>query len=125
MIYSVDRRKRDKAIFHFQAAIDIATPFDWHYDLCWAHYSLAKLFLDEEKFDDAQSHIQHTKPHVIDNQYLLARVVHLQAGFWYKQGRRREVKSEALSAIDIYERIGAVGDLEECRRLLSRIERNM
>ncbi|KAF9785552.1 hypothetical protein BJ322DRAFT_838815 [Thelephora terrestris] len=45
-IYS-KKGKREKAIQHYEAAISIASPFDWHDSLFWTHHSLAGLFYNE------------------------------------------------------------------------------
>jgi len=114
--------KGEEATSHFEAALDIATQFDWHDQLFWNHYNLVQLSLDESRFDDAQSHIEHAKLHVIDNEYYLGRVTELQAMLWNGQERYREAKSEVLRAIEIYGKLGATRDLEDCRGLLQRIE---
>jgi len=44
---------------------------------------------------------------------------------WFIQRRFEEAKSEALRVIEIYEKLGAAGDLEECRLLLRLIEEEM
>jgi len=41
---------------------------------------------------------------------------------WYEQNRLEEARSEALCAVDMFEKLGAAGDLERCRALLRRIE---
>jgi tetratricopeptide (TPR) repeat protein len=53
--------ERGKAIQHFEAVIGIASPFVWHHSLFWAYLSLARLFCDENEFDNAQSHIEQAK----------------------------------------------------------------
>jgi len=123
-VYRVTHQ-REKAIANYQAALDIVAPFGWQHELFWTHLDLALLFLDEARFDDAQSHIQQTKSHAADNQYFLGRATDLQADLWNRQKRYGEAKSETLRAIDIYERIGAVGDLERCTRFLQDVEKNM
>ena len=47
----------------------------------------------------------------------------LHAWIWHRQGRLEEAKSEALRAIDVYGRIGAGKDVEDCRNLLQKIEK--
>jgi len=42
----------------------------------------------------------------------------LQARFWYKRRMYEEAKSEALRAAEVYEKIGAADDLEQCRGFL-------
>jgi len=42
----------------------------------------------------------------------------LQAELWYKRDRLEEAKSEALCAVDFFEKLGAVKDQEKCRAFL-------
>jgi hypothetical protein len=81
-----------------------------------------ELFLRESKFDDAHTHIEQAKSHVINDAYLLGRVAELQARTWYEQDSFKEATSAALHAIEIYEKLGAAGDLADCRTLLWIIE---
>ena len=46
----------------------------------------------------------------------------LQASFWYKEYRLEEAKGEVLSAVGVYEGIGATKDAERCRAILQNIE---
>jgi tetratricopeptide (TPR) repeat protein len=73
--------EREKAIYHFEAALGIASSFNWHDQLFWIHYSLAELFLDEGRFDDAHAHVERAKSHAVDNAYYLGRAMELQARF--------------------------------------------
>ena len=111
-----------KAIHHFEVALGIASSFNWHDYLFRIHYGLARLFLDEGRFDDAHNHIERAKPYTSDYPYYLGLAMVLQAELWYKQHRREEARTEALRAADVYEKFGAVQDLERCRGLLRRIE---
>ena len=81
------------------------------------HYDLAVLFRNEGRLEDAQSHIERIKPHAIDSAYSLGRVMNLQASVWYEQNRLEEARSEALRAVDVYEKLGAASDLKSCRVL--------
>jgi len=49
----------------------------------------------------------------------------LQAYFWYQQDKLEQAKSEALRAVDIYEKLGAAQDVEGCRQLLQRIDEEL
>jgi len=111
----------EKAIHHFEAALGIASSLDWRDVLYWVHYGLAGLFRDEDRFEDANAHIDHAKSFVGNNAYSLGRVMELQAEVWYHQGKLEEAKSEALQATDVYEKLGAVRDVEDCSKLLQRI----
>lgn len=52
------KNEREKAIHHFEMALDIASLFKWQSELCWINHSLGRLFLDQGKFDDATTHIE-------------------------------------------------------------------
>jgi len=49
-------------------------------------------------------------------------MMELQARLWYEQRRFEEAKSEVLRAIEAFEEIGAVDDLEGCKEFLRQIE---
>ena len=114
-----------KAIHHFQVALGIASSFGWHDFLFWTNHSLAWLFLDKGRFDDAQAHVDRAKSHAVGGVHKLGRAMELQAWVWYKQHRLEEARYEALRAADIYERLGATTDLKWCRGLLQRIEEEL
>jgi len=123
----ISRSKGDteKAIHHFEVAIRIASLFNSHETLFCLHYELAMLLRGEDRFDDANVHIEHAKSHTASNTYYLGRAMELQAKVWYDQHRLEEAKSEALRAADVYEKIGAPKDLENCKRLLRDIEKEL
>ena len=112
-----------EAIQHFEAAIGIASPFDWHNQLFWAHYVLSKLYMDETNSDKAQSHIERAKLHAVENARGLGCAMDQQAEIWYQQGRLEEGKAEALRAIETFEKLGATVDLSVSRSILRKIER--
>ena len=114
------RGETEKAIDHYEAALRIASAFNWHDSVFWIHHSLADLLFEENRFGDAHIHAEHAKSQAINNPYTLGRGTELQAKFWYRQGMLEEAKSEVLRAIDIYEKIAM--DVEDCRALLRAIE---
>ena len=116
------RGETAKAIGHFETALGIATSFNWQLQQCWIHYSLARLRFGENKFDDAQDHIERAKSYAIHDPYRLGHVTELQAGFLLKRRKLEEAKSETLCAIDLFEKIGAVNRVERCRRILRDVE---
>ena len=115
----------EKAINQFETSIGIASTFDWHHLLFWNNYSLAELFFDEGRFDDAHVHIQLAKSHAINDRHQLGRAMELQARFWCREGRFEEAKSEGLRAAEVYEGIGATKDAERCKTNLRDIEEKM
>ena len=92
--------------------------------LFWIQYSLALLFSDEDRFDDANVHIEHAKLHAANDNdtYLLARAIWLQVWFWHKQHRFEGAKSEALRALDAFEKLGVADGVEGVREHLRRID---
>jgi len=114
-----------KAVHHFEAAIGIATPFNWHGVLFWLHYELVAPLRGEGRFDDIQANIEHAKSHTASNAYYLGCAMELQARVWYDQHRLKEAKSEALRTTDVFEKLGAARDLERCRTLLRGIEKRL
>jgi tetratricopeptide (TPR) repeat protein len=110
-----EKGETEKAIEHVKAALEIASHFSWTDRLFWIHYNLAELFTDKGSYDDALVHIEHAKPHAVNNVYCQGRVEELQAWFWSKQGRDEEAKAATLSAAEIFERLGATHDVERCK----------
>ena len=113
----------EKAIHHFETALGIATPSNWNVEQFWIHFSLAKLFRNEEEFDDAHTHVERAKSHADNNEYLLGRTILLQAQIYQRQHRLEDATSEALRASEILEKFGDFTFLEDCKTLLQDIER--
>ena len=116
------RGETEKAIKHFETALEIASSSNRHTHLFWNNYSLAELFLGEKRFDDAHVHISRAKSYAINAPHLLGHARELEAVIWYKEHRLEEAKSEALRAADTFETLGATKQVEVCRKLLQRIE---
>ena len=72
--------------------------------------------------DNAHAHIERAKSHAVDKAYHLGRAVELQATVYYRQDRLLDARSEALRALEIYRKLGAVGDQERCEHLLHKID---
>jgi tetratricopeptide (TPR) repeat protein len=114
-----------EAIHHLEIALGIASSFNWLNQLFSVHFSLARLFADEARFDDAHTQIEHAKLHVADHDtHSLARAMLGQAGFWYRQREFEEAKSEALRALDAFEKLGATNHMERVKELLRQIDRD-
>jgi tetratricopeptide (TPR) repeat protein len=119
--------KTEEAVRHFEVALRIASSFNWLNQLFCVHFSLAVLFADEDRFDDAHTHIEHAKSHAVNghNMHFLACAMRWKAGFWHQQNRFEEAKSEALCAVDIFEKLGAEYDVKGVRGLLRRIDNEL
>ena len=114
--------KMEKAIYHFEMALGIASSLNAVEELFWVHYGVAWVFLEEGRFTDAQTHIECGKPYAVNNTYRLARAMDQQAWLWDRQGRFGDAKSEALRAIDAFEKLGAANYAEATRDFLRQIE---
>ena len=114
----------EKAISHFETALGMASS-DWHSQHFWIFYSLAELFFNQGRFEDAHAYIERAKPHAVNDGYCLGRAMEQQAEFWYEEDKLEEAKSEVLCAISEYERLGAAKNVEDCRELLQSIEEKM
>jgi tetratricopeptide (TPR) repeat protein len=115
----------EKAVYHFEVALEIASSLNMVDQLFWIHYALANLVFGQGRFDDAHAHIEHAKSHAINNAYHLGRAMELQADFWYRQRMLEKAKFEASRAADVYEKLGAAQDLGNCRELLRWIDEEM
>ena len=111
-----------KAIHHLEIAMGIASSLDRVFQLFWVNWSLAGVFSEEGKFDEAQIHAERAGSYAIDNPYLLAHASLLQTELWHKQSVFREAKSEGLRALAAFEKLGAAGDAEDTRRFLRAID---
>ena len=112
------KSETEKAIDHLETALVVASSLNVARELFWINYSLAKLFTREGKFEDAQVHVEHARVHAVNDPYLLAYAMDLQARVWYGQGRFEEARSEALRALDAFEKLGAAHNAEITRQLL-------
>ena len=115
----------EKAIHHFEVALEIASSLNMDDQLFWVHYGLAQLFSGEGRLDDAHTHIENAKSHTTNSTYRLGRAMKVQADLWYKQRMFEKARSGASHAADVYEKLGATQDLERCRNLLRRIDEEL
>ena len=115
----------EKAIHHFEVALQTASSFGWYNQSFLVHYDLAGLLHDRGRFESAQAYLERAKSYAVNNTYFLGHAMRLQAVLWCEQRKLEEARSEALCAIDAFERLGAAKDLEKCRVLLRRIEGKM
>ena len=113
---------REKAIHHLKIALETASLCQWDHQLCWINHTLAKLFCDEGKLEDANTHIQKAKLHAVNGAYLLARMMEMQARIWYRQGRFEDAKSEVSRALEIFRELGAPNYVGDCKSLLRKIK---
>ena len=114
--------KTEKAIRHYEEALRITSTLNHPSQPCWIHYSLARLFYDQYKFDRAHAHIEQAKKYAIDDAYSLGRMMEVQVDIWSRQRRFEDAISEALRAAEIFEKIGAADDMERVRDHIWRIK---
>ena len=112
----------EKAIHHLEIALAVASSLNTAEELFWVNYSLADALSKQGKFEDAQTRLDHAKSHAANNTYLLAYAMDRQARVWEGQHRFEEARSEALRALDIFEKLGAAHDVEDTKGLLWSID---
>ena len=117
------KRKKKKAIHHFEAALGIASAFNWQSQLFWIHYSLARLFLDGNRLEDANAHIEQAKLHTVEDIYRLGRAMEVQSRIWCRQRSLADAAAETLRAVEIFQKLGAAKEVGDCMELLQKIER--
>jgi tetratricopeptide (TPR) repeat protein len=117
--------RKEKAIHHYNTALEIASPRNWNDELFWTHFDMAVLFLDEREYDEAHTQIERAKSYAVNDVYTQGRAMKLQAEVWYYQHRFEEAKSGALHALENYEKAGAARNAEFCRELLQQVEQAM
>ena len=115
----------EKAIDRLEAALKVASSSNWQSQQFWIHFSLAELFRDEAKFDEAHDHAEHAKSHAGDGTHNLGSAMRLQAHIWYRQGGLVEAEFKALDAMRVFAKLGAVKDVDGCREILQWIEDDM
>ena len=59
----------EKAIHHLEIALGIVASVGIVEQLFWINLALARVFPEQGKFKDAQTHLECTKSHVADNTY--------------------------------------------------------
>ncbi|KAF9783114.1 hypothetical protein BJ322DRAFT_1211955 [Thelephora terrestris] len=114
--------EKEKALDHFETALQIASRFNWQPSLFFIHYAMAQLFSSEGESGNANIHIQQAKSHAVDDAYNLGRAMQLQAQLWFRQRRLEDARFEGLAALEIYERLGAAKDAGDCQEILQEIE---
>ena len=117
-----DMRESKKAIHHFEIAARTASSLNQPEQLFWINHRLVHALGEERKFADAQACLECAKSHGVNNPYLLARAMHQQAQLWSRQDRSEDAKSEALRALDAFEKLGAVDDAQRTRQFLHKFE---
>ena len=112
----------EKAVHHFNIALGIASALNRAEGLFWVHYHLTLLSIQQGRFCDAQTHTEHVESFVANNKLRLAHTSVLHAVLWGEQNMLEEARSEALAAIDAFEKLGSVEGTELAREILRQIE---
>ena len=112
----------ERGIHHSKISLRLAISLNATHELFWIHHSLADLYSDEGKFDDAHAHLEHAKSHAVNNVYLLANASWMEAWCLKEQRMLEEARSEALSALRAFETLGATTNVEHVEQLLEEID---
>ena len=72
--------------------------------------TLAGVFAQEGKVEDAQIQAERSRSYAVGNTYLFTRTSLLQAQLWYAQSTSGEAKSDELRTLDVLEKLGATDE---------------
>jgi tetratricopeptide (TPR) repeat protein len=112
----------EKAIYHFEKGLKIASAFNCHNLLFEIHFDLVKVFCRQGRFNDANAHIGQLKLDAGNNLFDSGNAMEVQARIWYGQRRLEDAKSEALCVLEILQGVGAAVGVKCCRYLLQIID---
>ena len=124
LVYN-SKGKKEKAIRHLESGLKIASAFNRLDLLFEIRLTLALVLFDQERFNDANAHVEQLKFDAADNLYYLGRAIQTQAAIWWQQHKLVEAKTESLRAIEIFENLGAAKDVESCEYTLQGIKKAM
>ena len=113
----------EKAIHHFKTVLDFGSRFEWDDQLFLAHYLMAILYYEEDKFENSLTHIEQAKPHAVNDAHWAGLGVELQAKVYYRQHKLEEATFGTLRAVEIFEQLGDQDIARRCRALLQIIEK--
>ena len=116
---------REKAIQHLEISLGIASPHDWHHEMCMGHGTLSAIFCDMRRFDDADSHLERAKFHTTNNAFDSANFLVQQSYVRYHQGRLGDAVSGCSHAADAFEKLGAAREADDCRTIIRDISAEM
>ena len=117
------RGETDAAINHFEEALEIASSHDWLEGQTEIRDCLLLMFLREERFNDAQTHLDALKPLCSTHHpRCLNQLMVKQAYVWVAQGRFEEAKSELLHLIGTCDGVEDPWYLEDIKVLLQVVE---
>ena len=112
----------EEALHEYETALGISSRFNWNGEPFRIHLSLAKLFREEGCFNDAHVHIEEAKQRTENGTYYMGHAALEQARVYYQQRRLESAKSEALCALDIFEKFSTLQGVRCCKHLLQDIE---
>ena len=113
----------EKAVHHYEAALRIASSFDWRGQLPEIHLSLVMLFLDKGRFDSVHVHAESAKLYAVNDPYSLGQAVMLQAMAWLRQYKFEEARFGLLRAAEIFEKLGFSRGARACGQSLELVQR--
>ena len=111
----------EKAVHHFEESLRIASSINLRGELSETHLGLAGLYIEQDKLNEAQTHIEHAKSLAQHDMLILGHAFDLGARVLFKRKRVEEAMSEALRALAIFEELGATLSAEGTRQLLEEI----
>ena len=116
----------DAAIDHHMKALETARSLNSQDKQVKTLLHLVELFIEEDRTDDVQVHLEQLKLHSVNDPAHLGIAMAIQAGVWRNQGKFEEAISELSQAISLFEKMGipiyGAGNLKE---ILQEVEEEM
>lgn len=81
------------------------------------------VFLDQRRLDSAHVHAERAKSYAVDDPYSLGWAMILQAEVLWEQYKLEEARSEALRAVEIFEKFGSSRGMRVCETFLELIKK--
>jgi tetratricopeptide (TPR) repeat protein len=116
------KRETEKAIYHYEKGLEIASAFNRQDFLFDIRFSLVLTLHNRGRLDEASAHIGQLKLDAGNNLLYLGGATLVQAEIWRGQRRLEDAKSEASRSLEIFESLGAAEAVEQSKELLWVIE---
>ena len=117
-----EKHEAEKAIHYYSKGLRIASTFSWPEQSFLIHYELARLFYDEDKFDEAYAHLKQAKGYAADVPYLLDHTKEMDEQKWHRQLMSRDALPEASRLLEVYGKVRAANRMGVASDLLQHIE---
>ena len=119
---NLDARQTLGLAHHFETSLQIPSSLNLRGELSKVHSILATLYLEEDKFNDAYTHVEHAGLHAGNDMLQLGRVCFARAYMWCKENGFGKAKPNTLRTLDVCGKPGVVNLSEKTRQIPEKIK---